>query len=225
MFKKFLVLTVLLFHTVHVNSIASAIQTQTNGNITTHNHTNDFITQLNLPLPSLPTDKHTLIKELDNLTKDIKNNPNMAAAFNVIFNSSNLTAKEKTSWLKQNIYKLPTPFILLIALFEEDVETAKYIYFLASARMIIDADMCSDVSAQQGITILKHIVLPEIFNRFGIDKSNTDPQKYMLIFNNIEKSFFKKGGFRKFDKDYPVSFTPLLACVSRNASVFNVSGR
>ncbi len=205
-----LILTLSLLSALHVSSGISAPQVlvQKKGNITTYTNSQDFISLLNAPLPDLTTDKKALLQELNNLTQDVQNNPHMALAFNILLNSDRLTDREKETWLKQIFLRLPTPFMYLMALFEQDTETAQMLYLGAGARLAIDASMCDDNSVGGGVGILKQRILPRLFQRLGLDVNNADHQKFALFIEDIEKKFFKKGGLKHFDEMYPVAYTP-----------------
>lgn len=204
--RKFLILSLVVLLTNAMNLRTEAAPLSPDNNISVHNHSNDFVTSLTKPTPSLPSDKNSLINKLDDLTKDIKNNSDMALAFNILLNSDVLTNKDKEEWWKKKISKLPSPFLLLGALFVEDLESAKALYVLSGARMLIDADMCQDISAKEGLTFVRFLIMPKIFERFGMEVNAPGSEKNIRKLHEIEKQFFKNGGYKKYDQKYATSF-------------------
>ncbi|MFN7710218.1 MAG: hypothetical protein ACK5O7_04600 [Holosporales bacterium] len=161
---------------------------------------NDFVMLMGQPLPDLPENRNDILALLDRLTVNIENNADMALAFNILLNSPKLSDREKSQWLKARSRDLPTPFLFLRALFEEDQTASKRIYMIARGYLNMDSKICIDKSASQAGFHLLQAVGGKIFTQLGADLNNIAAGEDFMM--SLQKDFFDEGGFEKFDQIY-----------------------
>lgn len=154
-----------------------------------HQSQNDFLAAIGQPVDTKFTNSQELFSTLNQLVADVKNNDNMAQAFNILLLDQNVSAQDKLAWLKENLSKLPTPFFLLNAtlIAPYDKKKAEQLYYLSNIMLIYDFDRCTDDSVQDGIVILKQMLLPLLYKNLanidvtGQSQANIDAAQKLIL--------------------------------------------